>query len=97
MLGDPTGRRTARDPTNKSVVEQNVASLEAALRKFFEGATEYAATRGISTKGAFSDLQVKSNLEWHKDFSMLDFFMIVGSHARMNTMLNKERWHYPAF
>ena len=91
MLGDPTGRRTARDPANKSVVEQNVASLEAALRNFFEGATEYAKARGISPRGALSDLQVKSNLEWHKDFSMLDFFMVVGSHARMNTMLNKER------
>ncbi|KAL1662423.1 hypothetical protein GGF50DRAFT_59070 [Schizophyllum commune] len=90
LLGDPTGRRTARDPANKSVVEQNVASLEAALRKFFEGATQYAEARGISPRGALSDLQVKSNLEWHKDFSMLDFFMVVGSHARMNTMLNKE-------
>ncbi|KAL1748832.1 hypothetical protein HDZ31DRAFT_28919 [Schizophyllum fasciatum] len=90
LLGDPTGRRTARDPANKSVVERNVSSLESALRKFFERATEYAEARGISTRGELSELQVKSNLEWHKEFSMLDFFMLVGSNARMNTMLNKE-------
>ncbi|TRM69937.1 hypothetical protein BD626DRAFT_544493 [Schizophyllum amplum] len=90
LLGDPTGRRTARDPANKSIVEGNVASLETALRKFFGDATKYAESRGISAKSAHSDLEVKSNLEWHSKFSMLDFFMVVGNNARLNTMLNKE-------
>lgn len=34
---------------------------------------------------------VTSNFQWHENINLLDFLRTVGVHARVNTMLNRER------
>jgi tyrosyl-tRNA synthetase len=51
----------------------------------------YAKTRhGAVQKDHFLPV-VESNLKWHSQLTMLDFLQSVGIHARVNTMLNRER------
>ncbi|KAJ2918588.1 hypothetical protein MD484_g1851, partial [Candolleomyces efflorescens] len=37
-----------------------------------------------------AEVSVQSNVDWHEKFSMLDFMQVVGVHARVNTMMNRE-------
>ncbi|KAG7098585.1 hypothetical protein E1B28_000514 [Marasmius oreades] len=92
LVGDPSGRKTEREPVNVKQVERNVASLSQNVKQFLGRAFNYARTRlpsGTWVNSNF-DLEVKSNLVWHKDYHMLDFLRTVGIHARVNTMLNRE-------
>ncbi|KIY73071.1 tyrosyl-tRNA synthetase [Cylindrobasidium torrendii FP15055 ss-10] len=88
LVGDPSGRTKERSPADVKQVEDNVVQLTASIKRFFVGASEYASSRGYqpTTKA----VNVKSNLEWHGEFKMLDFLQQVGSHARVNTMLARD-------
>ncbi|KAJ3735734.1 hypothetical protein DFJ43DRAFT_1113420 [Lentinula guzmanii] len=90
LVGDPSGRKTEREPVNVAQVERNVDLLTENIRAFFRRGLLYAKSRLLSVSGITSDPEVKSNLEWHKNFTMLEFLREVGVHARINTMLSKE-------
>ncbi|KIK67382.1 hypothetical protein GYMLUDRAFT_156230 [Collybiopsis luxurians FD-317 M1] len=90
LVGDPSGRKTEREPANVAQVEKNVTMLSESIRTFFRRGLSYAKSRLLSTSPSISDPEIKSNLEWHKNFTMLEFLRVVGVHARVNTMLNKE-------
>ncbi|ESK97073.1 tyrosine-trna ligase [Moniliophthora roreri MCA 2997] len=92
LVGDPSGRKTEREPTDVKLVESNVLALSNSIKHFFRRASQYAHSRVPFSfaKEPSLDPDVKSNLAWHKDFNMLEFLRIVGIHARVNTMLNRE-------
>jgi tyrosyl-tRNA synthetase len=46
----------------------------------------------VQNKDMLSKPVVTSNLQWHKGINMLQFLRDVGVHARVNTMLNRERY-----
>lgn len=91
LVGDPSGRKTEREPANVAQVEKNVELLSDSIRTFFHRGLLYAKSRSPPMSGSTSDPEVRSNLEWHRDFTMLDFLRVVGVHSRVNTMLSKER------
>lgn len=35
--------------------------------------------------------KIKSNLKWYKHMELLDFLRTVGVHARVNTMISRDR------
>jgi len=72
-------------------VDANVRSLTTSIQNFFSGAIRYAASRTLTAE-ILSEPQVTSNLDWHGSFNLLDFLGTVGIHARVNTMLNRERY-----
>ena len=73
-------------------MEHNVNLLTENIRNFFRRAAAYAATRIAQNKEVTAaEPSVTSNLQWHEDVNMLDFLQTVGIHARVNTMLNRER------
>ncbi|KAJ3847831.1 tyrosine-tRNA ligase [Lentinula lateritia] len=95
LVGDPSGRKTERGPANVAQIERNVGLLSESIRSFFRSGLLYAKSRlpsasDTSASDITSDPEVKSNLEWHQNFTMLEFLRVVGVHARVNTMLNKE-------
>ncbi|KAF5393420.1 hypothetical protein D9757_000615 [Collybiopsis confluens] len=90
LVGDPSGRKTEREPAKVAQVKQNVSMLSEGIRTFFRRGLAYAKTRFSSVSEIVVDPEVKSNLEWHEDFTMLDFLRVVGVHARVNSMLSKE-------
>jgi tyrosyl-tRNA synthetase len=72
-------------------VEENVDHLTKNIEKFFDRAFRYAHLRvGLAQKGNIAPVAL-NNLTWHREFSMLDFLRRVGTQARVNTMLNRER------
>ncbi|EEB91161.1 hypothetical protein MPER_10524, partial [Moniliophthora perniciosa FA553] len=84
LVGDPSGRKTEREPTDVKLVESNVLALSNSIKHFFRHASQYAQSRVPFSfeKEPTLGLEVKSNLVWHKDFNMLEFLRIVGIHAR---------------
>ncbi|KAK1218493.1 tyrosyl-tRNA synthetase [Marasmius sp. AFHP31] len=92
LVGDPSGRKTEREPADAGQVEKNVASLSSGVEQFLGRAASYAQSRASSGRDDLSIFRpkAKTNLTWHKDFHMLEFLRTVGRHARVNTMLNRE-------
>jgi hypothetical protein len=71
-------------------VESNVQQLTEGVQRFFRGASVYASERGFAP--IREGISVKSNLEWYENFKLLDFLQQVGIHARVNTMLARDRY-----
>ncbi|TFK44730.1 hypothetical protein BDQ12DRAFT_673472 [Crucibulum laeve] len=89
-IGDPSGRILERQLADVKQVEDNVISLTKSIQNFFKRALVYADARLEKNEVICTEPAVTSNLEWHQSFNMLDFLQIVGVHARVNTMLNRE-------
>jgi tyrosyl-tRNA synthetase len=94
LVGDPSGRTIERKRAKHKEVESNVNSLTTSVQKFFKRASIYAEARAqmAQDKDVLSEPVVTSNLQWHKGINMLDFLRDIGVHARVNTMLNRERY-----
>lgn len=89
-IGDPSGRLVERQPADTKQVEDNAASLTRSIQAFFTRAVGYAVRR-VGHTHLGPDAVVTNNLQWHESVNMLDFLQHVGIHARVNTMLNRER------
>jgi tyrosyl-tRNA synthetase len=90
-VGDPSGRLVERRMADAKQVEDNVVNLTSSIQAFFERAYLYAGSRLSLDSCVMSAPVVRSNLDWHESFTLLDFLQTVGVHARVNTMLNRER------
>ncbi|KAK2463252.1 hypothetical protein APHAL10511_004907 [Amanita phalloides] len=89
-IGDPSGRSSERQLADIQHVQDNVSSLDRNIHKFFTRTSDYALRRLPNIPSAPAQLTVLSNLDWHQDFTMLDFLRIVGIHARVNAMISRE-------
>lgn len=94
LVGDPSGRSVERQPADQSQIEDNVLSLSQSINAFFDRAILYAESRMDGPTVPLAPPTLLSNLQWHQEMGMLDFLRTVGIHARVNTMLNRERYHY---
>lgn len=90
-IGDPSGRLVERQPANTKHVEDNAASLKQSVEGFFTRAVGYGVRR-VGHTHLGPRVEVANNLQWHESINMLDFLQYVGIHARVNTMLNRERY-----
>lgn len=92
-IGDPSGRSTERVQQTNEHLNANISGLTRSVNTFFQRAVEHASTRlGLGDgEAALEGVNVKSNIDWFKDFSMIEFLRVVGVHARVNTMMNRER------
>lgn len=89
-VGDPSGRLVERQLADFTEVDNNAASLTASIQTFFKRALLYASSRLVVNQN-IAELRVVNNLDWHDSFSLLHFLHKVGTHVRINTMLNRER------
>ncbi|EAU91221.1 tyrosine-tRNA ligase [Coprinopsis cinerea okayama7 len=89
-IGDPSGRSTERKLQQTEQLNANIAGLTRSVTNFFERAFVHASRRLGLQRDAQPEVKVVSNHVWHEKFSMLDFLQVVGIHARINTMMNRE-------
>ena len=93
LVGDPSGKTEERTPLGESKVGGNVRTLTSALRNFFTTARTYACRR--SSEIDIDELpkapEVANNVEWLGSLNLLDFLTSVGRHARVPTMIRKDR------
>ncbi|KDQ57474.1 hypothetical protein JAAARDRAFT_156185 [Jaapia argillacea MUCL 33604] len=90
LVGDPSGRSQERQFAEEQKVENNVQRLEGSIKSFFSSASQYALARIPPSSKAFHDIYIRNNIEWHKNFGLLEFLRTVGVHARINTMLARD-------
>ena len=67
-------------------------NLTTSIQNFFKRASVYAGVRIAQRNDVPNEPAVMSNLQWHGGIMMLEFLQKVGIYARVNTMLNRERY-----
>jgi tyrosyl-tRNA synthetase len=90
MVGDPTGRESARPETQQRQLQSNAVKLENQLRKFFRSASHYAS-KHTNSHAPEAEPKILDNASWHR-LPTLGFLREVGSFASMRTMLSRERY-----
>ncbi len=78
LIGDPSGKSEERNLNTPDIVAGWADKLKAQVSRFIDfDSGENAA-------------EVVNNLDWTKDFSVLDFLRDVGKHFAVNQMIHKE-------
>jgi tyrosyl-tRNA synthetase len=78
MIGDPSGKTTARTMLTAEQIARNQEGVRENLSRFLDFSD--------SPNGAV----MVNNHDWFKDFTVVDFLRDVGVHFRMGTMLGRE-------
>lgn len=91
LVGDPSGKLEERTPLGEQKVVDNVQSLTNATTRFFETATSYAECRLQHSLAHLRKPAVANNVEWLGSLSLLEFLRKAGRHARIPTMLRRDR------
>jgi tyrosyl-tRNA synthetase len=95
-IGDPSGRSSERTFLDKAQLEANVAAITVQYERFLARGQAYADARlvgdaKVEAVGPVQTPKVVNNMEWFGQMSLLDFLRGTGKHARVQTMLNKDR------
>ena len=91
-VGDPSGKSEERKLLGTSVVNDNVENLRTAVSKLFKSAREYASRRVTINHSSIPDVDIVNNLEWLESINLLDFLTTTGKFARVQTMMNRDRY-----
>ena len=71
--------------------QKNMLKLSAAVETFFERASDYMGKRIPSPTAPHAPPLVMNNIEWFKNLGVLEFMRVVGTTARVNSMIARER------
>ncbi len=74
LIGDPDGKKNARDQKSFDEIAKNKAEIATQYSKVFSG----------------KDFMVVDNYDWFKDINFLDFLREVGTNVPMSQMLSRE-------
>jgi tyrosyl-tRNA synthetase len=91
LIGDPSGRSVERPHMDEVATQKNMLKLSAAVETFFERASDYMRKRIPSPAASYAPPLVMNNIEWFKDLGVLEFMRVVGTNARVNSMVTRER------
>ena len=75
----------------KDYIQANIENLSNSASRFIETATSYARARVDLTSVETDSLQVLNNLQWLGELKLLDFLTQAGRHARVPTMIARDR------
>ncbi|KAN0112002.1 hypothetical protein V8E52_007919 [Russula decolorans] len=90
LIGDPSGRSTERPHMDEVATQKNMLRLSAAVETFFERASDYIGKRMPSPTASYAPPLVMNNIEWFKNLGVLEFMRVVGTTARVNSMVARE-------
>jgi tyrosyl-tRNA synthetase len=91
LVGDPSGRLTERVLDSTVKIGENVVSLTTAIERFFRNGRAYANARLAKNTVDVPPPTVVNNLDWYRNMSFIDFLREIGTKARVNSMLARER------
>ena len=79
MIGDPSGKSAERNLLNEETLDKNINGIKNQLARFldFDVSNENAAL-------------LVNNLDWMKDYSLIDFSRDIGKHITVNYMMSKD-------
>jgi tyrosyl-tRNA synthetase len=91
LIGDPSGRSTERPHMDEVATQKNMLKLSASVKGFFERASDYVGKRMPSLSASYAPPLIMNNIEWFKNLGVLEFMRVVGTAARVNSMIARER------
>jgi tyrosyl-tRNA synthetase len=71
--------------------QKNMRKLFVNVQRFFERASDYASKRNTLLRASYAPPLIMNNIEWFKNLGVLDFMRVVGTAARVNSMVTRER------
>jgi tyrosyl-tRNA synthetase len=79
MIGDPSGKSAERNLLNEETLDKNINGIKNQLARFldFDASNDNAAV-------------LVNNLDWMKDYSLIDFSRDIGKHITVNYMMSKD-------
>ena len=79
MIGDPSGKSAERNLLNEETLAKNINGIKNQLARFldFDASNDNAAV-------------LVNNLDWMKDYSLIDFSRDIGKHITVNYMMSKD-------
>ncbi|CAG8504603.1 6498_t:CDS:2 [Funneliformis mosseae] len=89
-IGDPSGRKTERQPLSFSTIENNSAAIDNQIRQIFINGKSYASRRGFKMGDEPDNVIILNNLEWFRKMSALELLNDIGRYARVGTMLMRD-------
>ena len=79
MIGDPSGKSDERNLLDATTLDNNLKGIASQLQKFLD----------FNEKNPVS-AQLVNNLEWMKDYTLIDFSRDIGKHLTVNYMMAKD-------
>ena len=79
MIGDPSGKSDERILVDRDTLKKNIRGIKIQLNKLLG-----------SSNNKKSGVKLLNNLDWIKDYSMIDFSREIGKHLTVNYMMSKD-------
>ena len=79
MIGDPSGKSDERNLLDAKTLDNNLKGISSQLQKFLDFNEENPVSA-----------QLVNNLEWMKDYTLIDFSRDIGKHLTVNYMMAKD-------
>ena len=80
MIGDPSGKSDERSLVDEDTLKKNIKGIKIQLNKLLD----------FSTNKKSSGVKLLNNLDWIKEYSMIDFSREIGKHLTVNYMMSKD-------
>ena len=79
MIGDPSGKSDERNLLDGPTLAANVAGIKAQLSRFLDFSADQK-----------NPALLVNNLDWMKNYSLIDFSRDIGKHITVNYMMSKD-------
>lgn len=86
LVGDPSGKTSARVLIDKDILRANEVKITEQLQKLYSNFEKFQDIHG----GNKPLIQIVNNYSWLKDVTLLDFLRNVGPKVRVNEMLARD-------
>lgn len=86
IVGDPSHRTSERIAMENALVQKNVEGIQQDIITIFNNHSKHFWKDNLHP---LKPVMIVNNIDWYKDFKVLDFIKNVGTHFRMGTMLIK--------
>lgn len=88
-IGDPEGRLTAREDTDRTKRSANMALMHGQLKRFGALMERYAGRKGYQREWSWRRA-LTNNAEWHSALSWGDMMRDMGKYVRLGPMLGRD-------
>lgn len=89
LIGDPTGRTSAKSMLTRSEIADNALSISSQIEKIYSNAL-------VLCKHKHFPLKIVDNLTWFKDISLINFLTSIGRQTKVKSMLSRN-WYNTFF
>lgn len=86
IIGDPTGRKLAKEALSLPEIYSNATSISKQIEKLYLKGMELSKSEGFKT------LESVDNFSWFKDLKLIDFLTELGRQVKVNVMLSRN-WY----